>query len=609
IITATLTDSNTPTPHSVTGTATAGAGGAYTVVLNGTSLNDGNISVSVYASDAAGNDSAAVTTPSATKDIVVPTISTNQTQDLDGDGKIDALKITFNKNIVDSTVNPADFDVSGYTGEAFSSTTNGDIANNNVIYITFTEGGAYDTGNIPSLAYAQGTLADNYGNLLASAPTTASTDKALPVVTKLGNDSADVTIAAGSTATLTFSEALSAAGKTAVETALTNGADKAITFIWNGGNNILTINGNATAITTFETDAMASVADTAGNSASLLLIDSSITSSQAQTNNGNITLDNTTPEGVIVDPVLPIVATIAAGTTNPEINVDSFIDNGTGVLPAISIVSNNAGNVNVDIPANTTVTSADTTWNGVIAAPTNTTVTIPGGTTDTAIQIGFTGAKLSFDNAVRILIPGGAGKRVGYVRTGITFTEITATCAADSQATGNALVADGDCKIAVGSDMVIWTKHFTTFATYTTTVSGGGSGGGGGSGSPSNPFITSGLSISINNGDSRTLTNQVTLTLNGGVNARKMVVSNDDNFIGAVQEAYSTTKQWNLSSGEGMKKVCVRFYDANGYYSDAVCDQIAYGQNTIVPTLSRQEIIRKIIIMIIQRKLASLSLR
>ncbi|MDD4409464.1 MAG: hypothetical protein PHW52_02300, partial [Candidatus Pacebacteria bacterium] len=129
IITATLTDSNTPTPHSVTGTATAGAGGAYTVVLNGTSLNDGNISVSVYASDTAGNDSAAVTTPSATKDIVVPTISTNQTQDLDGDGKIDALKITFSKNIVDSTVNPVDFDVSGYVGEAFSSTTNGDIAN------------------------------------------------------------------------------------------------------------------------------------------------------------------------------------------------------------------------------------------------------------------------------------------------------------------------------------------------------------------------------------------------------------------------------------------------------------------------------------------------
>ena len=45
------------------------------------------------------------------------------------------------------------------------------------------------------------------------------------------------------------------------------------------------------------------------------------------------------------------------------------------------------------------------------------------------------------------------------------------------------MVADGDCKIDVGSDLVIWTKHFTSFATYTQSStlssSSGGSGGGG----------------------------------------------------------------------------------------------------------------------------------
>lgn len=83
-------------------------------------------------------------------------------------------------------------------------------------------------------------------------------------------------------------------------------------------------------------------------------------------------------------------------------------------------------------------------------------------------------------------MPGQAGKRAGYVQTGGTFTEITSTCGADDQTTGNALPADGECKITVGSDLVIWTKHFTTFATYsqTTTSSGGGGGGGGGSVTP-----------------------------------------------------------------------------------------------------------------------------
>ncbi|PJA01759.1 hypothetical protein COX74_01020, partial [bacterium (Candidatus Gribaldobacteria) CG_4_10_14_0_2_um_filter_41_16] len=52
---------------------------------------------------------------------------------------------------------------------------------------------------------------------------------------------------------------------------------------------------------------------------------------------------------------------------------------------------------------------------------------------------------------------------------------------------GDALAAGGDCKISVGSDLIIWTKHFTNFVTYTQTAippasSGGGGGGGGGGG-------------------------------------------------------------------------------------------------------------------------------
>jgi len=68
---------------------------------------------------------------------------------------------------------------------------------------------------------------------------------------------------------------------------------------------------------------------------------------------------------------------INSSVTNPSIDVSSFISGGTGTLPAINITSANAYNATVAISASTVVTSADNTWNGIIAAPTVTTVAIP----------------------------------------------------------------------------------------------------------------------------------------------------------------------------------------------------------------------------------------
>jgi hypothetical protein len=146
------------------------------------------------------------------------------------------------------------------------------------------------------------------------------------------------------------------------------------------------------------------------------------------------------------------------------------------------VTSQNTGNISYAIPNGTTVTANPTSWNGVIAGPTATTVTIPDMTTDTGIEIGFSDGILSFDRAVRIVFPGQSGKRVGYIRTGISFTEITTTCTNDTQTTNDLMAANGDCKINVGSDLVVWTKHFTKFAVYHTTpvtlTSSGGGGGG-----------------------------------------------------------------------------------------------------------------------------------
>jgi hypothetical protein len=57
--------------HTVTGSGTA-IGGSYSISIDGTTLNDGTISPSVTATDAAGNVSDATVTPSATKDVSAP---------------------------------------------------------------------------------------------------------------------------------------------------------------------------------------------------------------------------------------------------------------------------------------------------------------------------------------------------------------------------------------------------------------------------------------------------------------------------------------------------------------------------------------------------------
>jgi hypothetical protein len=147
----------------------------------------------------------------------------------------------------------------------------------------------------------------------------------------------------------------------------------------------------------------------------------------------------------------------------------------------------------VSIPAETTIT-VPTGCDGTINAPTikdNSSVSVPVDSNQTAdvslvIEIGYSDVKLVFDKAARVLLPGQAGKYVGYSRGG-TFTSIDSVCSEDSQPAGDALPAEGDCKINSGSDLVIWTKHFTQFVTYTVTtvtVSQDSSSAGGGGGIP-----------------------------------------------------------------------------------------------------------------------------
>lgn len=136
------------------------------------------------------------------------------------------------------------------------------------------------------------------------------------------------------------------------------------------------------------------------------------------------------------------------------------------------------GTLTVQIPAGIQISGNAASWNnGKINIPTvqnNSTVFVPAASGFTnsissVVEIGYGDVALTFDKGVRILIAGQAGKLVGYSRDGI-FTQITDACPGDTQTAGNALAGGGDCYINVGTDLVIWTKHFTKFATYTQTI-------------------------------------------------------------------------------------------------------------------------------------------
>lgn len=171
----------------------------------------------------------------------------------------------------------------------------------------------------------------------------------------------------------------------------------------------------------------------------------------------------------VVSSTQPLFVTIPMTVTDATFNFTNIINDGSGVLPEINISLNNpVVNAQVSIPAGTVV-EGGIGWSGIMNAPQvrdNNSVTITGGTVDSVMEIGFDDVKLTFNKGVRLLFGGKAGERIGYSRNG-SFTEITNTCSEDSQSAGNALPAEGDCKIVVGSDLVVWTKHFTSFAVFT----------------------------------------------------------------------------------------------------------------------------------------------
>ena len=127
------------------------------------------------------------------------------TLDRDGDGQIDAIRITTDWTLNDD-FSDLDATVSGYTVTGFSADTAGD----GIFYIELTESGSADTGNTPAVRLiSNGSLQDSGSS--AYLPTDGSaqtpTDGAAPILMSASwSDAGDSGVSSSDTVSLTFSE-------------------------------------------------------------------------------------------------------------------------------------------------------------------------------------------------------------------------------------------------------------------------------------------------------------------------------------------------------------------------------------------------------------------
>jgi PGF-pre-PGF domain-containing protein len=218
--------------------------------------------------------------------------------------------------------------------------------------------------------------------------------------------------------------------------------------------------------------------DQAGNSnrtssQNIFVRDSSLTNQTYVTEN-NVTLGANVTE-VIVDAYSPVaqitvpsnVSASAVITLNfATLLVDGNITTGVN---NVTLTRKTTGGIDytAEIP-NGTVITGPANWDGKIELPRvdTSTFSVSGGTVGVVIDVG-SNVELNFSAPVKIILGGQANKSAAWARGSATLTKIETKCNSITNPTNISTVSPRECYIDSGSDLVIWTYHFTSFASYT----------------------------------------------------------------------------------------------------------------------------------------------
>ena len=232
--------------------------------------------------------------------------------------------------------------------------------------------------------------------------------------------------------------------------------------------------------------------DNAGNNNFQTITLTVLSDKQELAQNESIEIDNETEEIVFNDQSSDVKNITIPSSVNStqEVKLDLTAiksTNATTNETKVTIPGNitlfrnsNTTNYSVEIPSETIING--TGWDGKLTLPTvkpTNENSISGGNIDVIIDIG-SGTALNLSKAVKIVLSGMSGKNAAWARGNDTMTQITTQCISATNSSN--IVGNGECYFDDGTDLIIWTYHFTKFAAFTpvtaaTTVitSGGGS--------------------------------------------------------------------------------------------------------------------------------------
>ncbi|SFG06678.1 Listeria/Bacterioides repeat-containing protein [Desulfotomaculum arcticum] len=270
---------------------------------------------------------------------------------------------------------------------------------------------------------------------------------------------------------------------------------------------------------------------------------------------GNITIKKTSDDSMVE--TIDVTGGKVTGSDTSAITVDpaTTLDGETGYYVVIDATafSDTAGNSYAGISSSSAwnFTTADITAPTVSSIDRNSPAGESTNATSVTYRVTFSEAVTGVDTSdftltetgtahgIIAAVSAGSGTTIDVTVSGITGD---GTLRLDLNSSGTGITDDAGNALATG---------YTSGQTYTfdTTAPTGGS-------------------ISINSGADYTTSTSVTLTLSA-TGASEMMVSEDSGFSGASYEAYSTSKSFTLSSGDGIKTVYAKYKDAAGNETSA----------------------------------------
>ena len=379
--------------------------------------------------------------------------------------------MTFSENVDTTTT-----DGSGYavTGGLVSANTDPAGSSNTM---TLTISGITDTSATPTVTYTQaaGTTVDTTANEVADNDSAVATDSVAPTfVTAI--------ITATDAFVVIYSEPVLSTN-TGHYTVDSWGADSTVAVNALAGSGIKTIlvdtdaTDSGSGVDTVQFDISTGVTDLAGN-AITALSNQQITADFVQP-----ILTSTTNDVMLSANTL--ITAVSATSVDPNLNLSGLTGGvGTATFPSFDITLDTE-TVDIIFPSGVVASNlpSDEIIEVFVSTKTANTAILPAGeTAGTIVELGDPLTTITFSAPVKVTLTGQSGNTPFIVTTSQTI--LVSDCT-----TGSATVAPtltsidptnsaSHCAIDAGTDLIIWTRHFTGFGSSSISSSGSGSSGG-----------------------------------------------------------------------------------------------------------------------------------